>query len=43
MANVKKGQSVRPPQWWKHLRAYCKRQFWKKQRSADRAAIKREV
>ena len=41
MANVKQGQSVRPPQWWKHLREF-KRFFWKKQRRADKAAIKRE-
>jgi hypothetical protein len=28
MANVKKGQLVRPPEWWKHLR-WVKRLFWK--------------
>ena len=28
MANVKKGQLVRAPEWWKHLR-WVKRVFWK--------------
>jgi hypothetical protein len=40
MANVKNGQSVNAPQWWKHLRRYGKRQFWKRQRKADKAANK---
>jgi hypothetical protein len=40
MANVKKGQTVRPPQWWKHLRDW-KRIFWKKQRRAFRHELKR--
>ena len=35
MANVKKGQSVPPPQWWKHLRSW-KRVFWKRQRAHDK-------
>src|SRR5262245_57250399 len=35
MANVKKGQTVRAPEWWKHLR-WTKRQFWKRQRQADK-------
>lgn len=35
MANVKQGQTVPAPQWWKHLRM-CKRQFWKRQRFDDR-------
>jgi hypothetical protein len=29
VANVKKGQTVPAPQWWKHLRK-VKRQFWKR-------------
>jgi hypothetical protein len=33
MANVKKGNITRPPQWWKHLRVW-KRVFWKKERKA---------
>ena len=35
MANVKKGQLVASPEWWKHLRK-MKRQFWKRQRKAER-------
>ncbi len=38
MAHVKKGLSVRPPQWWKHLRDW-KRVFWKRQRKADMSAL----
>lgn len=41
MANVKKGQTVRAPEWWKHLRAYGKRTFWKKQRAADRTDLRK--
>ncbi len=37
MANVKKGQTVRASQWWKHLRPFAKRQFWKAQRVANKA------
>jgi hypothetical protein len=39
MASVKRGISVPPPQWWKHLRDW-KRVFWKKQRKADKRMIK---
>ena len=39
MANVKQGQSVRPPQWWKHLRKW-KRIFWKAERSAQKRLTK---
>jgi hypothetical protein len=42
MATVKKGISVRAPQWWRHLRSW-KRVFWKRQRKADKQAAKREV
>jgi len=35
MANVKKGQTVRAPEWWKHLK-WTKRAFWKRQRAVDR-------
>jgi hypothetical protein len=38
MAHVKKGLSVRPPQWWKHLRDW-KGVFWKRQRKADKSAL----
>lgn len=42
MANVKKGITVRAPQWWRHLRSW-KRVFWKKQRKADRQEARREA
>lgn len=35
MANVKHGQTVPAPQWWKHLREW-KRLFWKRQRQDNR-------
>jgi hypothetical protein len=38
MANVKKGQTVRSPQWWRHLRSF-KRLFWKRQRQDDKRSI----
>ncbi len=41
MANVKKGITVSPPEWWKHLR-WVKRKFWKKQRGADKRELKLE-
>ena len=28
------------PQWWKHLRPYWKRVFWKRQRQAAKKAAK---
>jgi hypothetical protein len=40
MANVKAGQTVLASQWWKHLRPFAKRLFWKKQRKADKASIR---
>ena len=36
MAHVRKGHTVSAPQWWKHLRPFGKRQFWKRQRKAWR-------
>jgi hypothetical protein len=41
MANVKKGQTVQSPEWRKHLR-WLKRLFWKRQRYADKAALRRD-
>jgi hypothetical protein len=40
MASVKQGTLTPPPQWWKHLKEY-KRFFWKKERRAWRAEIRR--
>jgi hypothetical protein len=42
MANVKKGTTVPPPQWWKHLRSW-KRIFWKKQRKAHNKELKNAI
>lgn len=42
MANVKKGQLVPSPQWWKHLRDW-KRVFWKKERKASDRDAKKQV
>ena len=39
MATVKKGQTVPAGEWWKHLRKFGRRFFWKRQR----AAFKREA
>jgi hypothetical protein len=43
MAGVKKGTLVAPKSassWWKHLRPYGKRLFWKSQRAAARNSAK---
>ncbi len=42
MANVKKGNLAKPPQWWKHLRDW-KRLFWKRERQAQNNAAKQEA
>jgi len=34
MASVKKGTLHRAPQWWKHLRPYWRRMFWKRERNS---------
>ena len=39
MANVKKGNLTKPPQWWKHLKEF-KRFFWKAERKAQKRDIK---
>lgn len=35
--------TVRAPQWWKHLRPYWKRVFWKRERKAAIKAVKKEA
>lgn len=40
MAHVRKGILARCLLWWKHLRPYGKRQFWKKHRKAEKRAAK---
>jgi hypothetical protein len=42
MANVKNGQLVHAPQWWKHLREW-KRVFWKRERRASKRETWNEV
>jgi hypothetical protein len=42
MANVKKGLLTAPSEWWKHLRD-VKREFWKRERKAAKAAARIEV
>jgi hypothetical protein len=43
MATVKKGILTRPGEWWKHLRPWGKREFWKRERKAARRMVAREV
>jgi hypothetical protein len=35
---AKKGRFVKAPEWWKHLRAFNKRRFWKAERKAAKRA-----
>lgn len=41
MATVKKGMLVSATEWWKHLRPFQKRKFWKKQRVAQKKELKK--
>ena len=43
MATIKKGLTVTATEWWNHLRPLLKRKFWKKQRQADKKAIRKEI
>ena len=43
MATVKKGVLTRAGEWWKHLRPYNKRRFWKGERKAAQAAARKEA
>lgn len=36
-----KAMTVRAPQWWKHLRPYWKRVFWKRERQAAKRDVKK--
>lgn len=43
MATVKKGILTKSPEWWKHLKKFNKRVFWKRERrAARRDATERE-
>lgn len=37
MAHIHKGQLTRAGEWWRHLRPYNKRAFWKGERKAGDA------
>jgi len=39
MSTVKKGLKTACGEWWKHLRPYTKRKFWKR----ERATVKRDL
>lgn len=43
MATKKKGILTRAGEWWKHLRPYQKRKFWKRERKAVTREIKKEL
>jgi hypothetical protein len=43
MATKKRGILTSSPEWWRHLRPWVKRQFWKRERRAGRAHAKREA
>jgi hypothetical protein len=42
MATKKKGILAKASEWWKHLRPYNKRTFWKKHRKAEQRICKEE-
>jgi hypothetical protein len=42
MAQVRKGQLARPPEWWRHLRR-SKRLFWKRERHPVQKAVRQEL
>lgn len=42
MATIKKGLTEQAREWWKHLRPFGKRDFWKRQRRADKAKLREE-
>lgn len=37
---MKKGYLTTPPQWWKHLRPFWRRVFWKRERAAARRLVR---
>jgi hypothetical protein len=42
MATVKKGILTTAGEWWRHLRPFQKRKFWKKERRAAKKQAKKE-
>ncbi len=43
MAHKQKGQLTTSGEWAKHLRNFLKRQFWKKERTAEKSLVKKET
>jgi len=43
MAHKQKGQLTTTGEWAKHLRNFLKRQFWKKERSAEKGWVRKEA
>jgi hypothetical protein len=43
MATVKKGVLRPSPEWWKHLRPFMKRKFWKSHRQYERRLANKET
>jgi hypothetical protein len=41
MAHADKKSGTKSPEWWKHLRPFGKRAFWKKVRKAVKKALRR--
>jgi len=42
MATIKKGTLTKAKEWWKHLK-WTKRNFWKRERIAEKLDIKKRV
>lgn len=43
MAHKKKGQLTTASEWAKHLRKFCKRKFWHKERKVAKKNIRNEL
>jgi hypothetical protein len=43
MSTIKKGILAQAAEWAKHLRKYGKRQFWKRQRRAEKREIRKAL
>lgn len=43
MATVKRGTLAVAPQWWRHLRPWWRRLFWKRERAAAAKAVREGV
>ncbi len=43
MSHKRKGQLTVSTEWWKHLRKYLKRKYWKAERRAEQRQIKKAL